>query len=414
MSIILFTNKKNNRIIGYNKVVKWNDRVDPDVIIYDETKTTIEQIEDGIQKGSIFYINGEIVESDPDTGKTKEEKELESISSELLTLSTSGKNEYEDFMKDLIETASFDTAISNAKKKKNRREELSKRNDVLREKIQKAEEKAYQKQLKKSIPTSYKYFLSGITTVRDEDNYLVEWLCYHIEEMGFDHFYIYDNESKCPVEKLLEDFPYPEKITVIEWPTTHNLQRDTNNHFLMNFRNESKWIINFDPDEYVVLADDLTESLATILENTSQPCVMCKWRHFGASGREKKEDGTDMERFSEEVTSEVEKYLNPRGYMGKQFIQSAKVAYYNDHYSVLRKGFRDEMPEDMCRDDLFRLNHYITRSYEEWVDKINRGSITKNHSRRYQDFFVINPNMQYLNTGENHKQSYSPQRKDDE
>ena len=49
---------------------------------------------------------------------------------------------------------------------------------------------------------------------------------------------------------------------------------------------------------------------------------------------------------------------------------------------------------------------YITKSYEEWVEKISRGSVNPGYMRKYQEFFEINPDMEYLNTGEKTIQTY--------
>ena len=62
--------------------------------------------------------------------------------------------------------------------------------------------------------------------------------------------------------------------------------------------------------------------------------------------------------------------------------------------------------EDEIVTDYFRLNHYYTKSYEEWVNKIKRGSSNPNFSRKYSEFFELNPDMEYLNTGEDFMQSY--------
>jgi hypothetical protein len=40
-----------------------------------------------------------------------------------------------------------------------------------------------------------------------------------------------------------------------------------------------------------------------------------------------------------------------------------------------------------------KLKHYYTRSLEEWVEKINRGSCSPSALRRYEDFFLYNPDL---------------------
>ena len=44
--------------------------------------------------------------------------------------------------------------------------------------------------------------------------------------------------------------------------------------------------------------------------------------------------------------------------------------------------------------ELISVDHFYTKSYEEWVEKMNRGSAHSNFSRRYDEFFALNPDMQ--------------------
>ena len=65
----------------------------------------------------------------------------------------------------------------------------------------------FKEEEKKDI--AYKYFLSMVTVIRDENDYIEEWIRYHIEELGFEHFYLYDNESSIPAKRYLEDTGFP-------------------------------------------------------------------------------------------------------------------------------------------------------------------------------------------------------------
>jgi len=49
-----------------------------------------------------------------------------------------------------------------------------------------------------------KYYASICIMVKDEEYYIQEWLEYH-RLIGFEHFYIYDNNSEIPVESYIKD-----------------------------------------------------------------------------------------------------------------------------------------------------------------------------------------------------------------
>jgi hypothetical protein len=60
------------------------------------------------------------------------------------------------------------------------------------------------------------YITTGICAIiKDcDENYLREWIDCH-EAIGFDYFFIYDNESKNPIKELLKDY---ENIIVYDFP----------------------------------------------------------------------------------------------------------------------------------------------------------------------------------------------------
>jgi hypothetical protein len=46
--------------------------------------------------------------------------------------------------------------------------------------------------------------------------------------------------------------------------------------------------------------------------------------------------------------------------------------------------------------DNIYINHYYTKSYEEWLWKINRGTCDSRCAKKYKEFFWYNPDLQYL------------------
>lgn len=59
------------------------------------------------------------------------------------------------------------------------------------------------------------YFLSVVCIVKDEADYLEEFVSYYAV-LGVDHFFIYDNGSKTPVGSTLSR--YLDLCTVIDYP----------------------------------------------------------------------------------------------------------------------------------------------------------------------------------------------------
>ena len=54
-----------------------------------------------------------------------------------------------------------------------------------------------------------KYYTSICLLAKEENDYINEWLDWHLNKLKFDHVYIYDNESDIPiidsVDKIYHD-----------------------------------------------------------------------------------------------------------------------------------------------------------------------------------------------------------------
>lgn len=110
------------------------------------------------------------------------------------------------------------------------------------------------------------------TMVKNEDNYITQWIDFHLS-IGFDHFIIYDNceakgdkhsyhsiESSSNLPKLLKEYIKKGLVTLIRWPFPKRRvfnkrvgisgQATSQTHCLQIFR-KCSWIALFDIDEYL-------------------------------------------------------------------------------------------------------------------------------------------------------------------
>lgn len=393
--IRLYVDILTNRITGYNRIAQ-------EGFCRDAIRIADKELEklNAFMEKEFYYIDGEIIEGSvaPKDGCSEESGELE-----YMELREKVDCEHKIFMDNLISGMKAEEAAGIAKKNRDALEAAEKqreqRNGQQKEKTKQAVIEKFEKE-ERGI--DYKYFLSMVTIVRDENDYLEEWIRYHIEELGFEHFYIYDNESAVPVRKYLEkaDFPHLDKVTVINWPTSENSQQDSHNDFLEKYSLETKWFLAADPDEYVVAG---SRTLKEILqENGQYSTIQCLWKCFNANGHRTKSDEPDMLRFTEEA--EWDYGVNK----GKYFAQSNRVESFRNYIPKARPGtdcldYRDEKIKDF-----FRLNHYYTRSFEEWIQKMARGTAVPYARRNFREFFELNPDMACLDTGEDYRQEYGP------
>lgn len=267
------------------------------------------------------------------------------------------------------------------------------------------------RRLSESAP--YRYYCSICLIIRDENEYLEEWLRWHIGQ-GAEHFYIYDHDSKRPVKGFVEALgkEISEKVTVIEWKGKHkNAQPEAYKDCLNRFRGESRWIGFIDADEQVRVKTG--QSLPEFLKGYEKYAgVYVIWQTYDANGQKRKEAGPLRERFTRLTP---EKSLGAG--MGKAFVQGMLLKEMYVHSGKPEDGFyivgegKDAMEEGSiwkanAATDLICVDHYYTKSYEEWLEKLRRGSADSGYMRKYDEFFFCNPDMEYCRENIELEQQY--------
>lgn len=256
--------------------------------------------------------------------------------------------------------------------------------------------------LRKTRETEFRYYCSLCLIIRDENEYLEEWLRWHLD-IGVEHFYIYDHGSKQSVRKFVNGLgrEIAEKVTVIDWSGKHkDAQPDAYNDCLNRFRGESRWIGFVDTDEQIEVKTG--QSLPEFLKGYERYAgLFAIWVTYGANGQEKQTEGLLRERFTEvshgdKWAEHVGKVIVQPMYMTDMVIHNGKAA---DGFEIVdeekRKIYNYSLLTEYPTRNKICVNHYYTKSYEEWMNKLRRGSGHAKFSRRYEEFFNINPEMEY-------------------
>ncbi|MCL2796652.1 MAG: glycosyltransferase family 92 protein [Firmicutes bacterium] len=100
---------------------------------------------------------------------------------------------------------------------------------------------------------NYPFYCSICLIIKDENEYLQEWLNWHIGQ-GVQHFYIYDHGSRESVTDFIQSLGAEVSglVTVTDWSGPHaNAQPDAYNDCLLRFGEENQWIGFIDADEQV-------------------------------------------------------------------------------------------------------------------------------------------------------------------
>lgn len=230
-----------------------------------------------------------------------------------------------------------------------------------------------------------KYYSSICLLIKDENEYLIEWLEWHLN-LGIEHFYIYDNDSEIPVSEtimeLLEE--YQDKITVVQWSGSHeHMQHDCYNHCLKTYGDESTWIAFIDSDEFIRLTGNESDINAYLKNYEEYGTVSMLWILYNANGAVAKENLPVRERFTYIVDHD-------EAVISKIFLKPVRTKKMLVHWMVPKIG------SEIVNGTGVIIDHYYTKSYEEWCNKILRGSCDPDYRRKYDEFFKYNPNMTSL------------------
>ncbi len=255
-----------------------------------------------------------------------------------------------------------------------------------------------------------KYYSAICLIIRDENEYLQEWIRHHLC-LGFDHIYIYDHNCKEPVQETINKKLKKDErdcITIIPWHGKHtHAQGDAYEHCLTNFKKDAEWIAFIDTDEFIVLHDNVC--INDFLSNYEQQNIggiYMNWVMFNANGHKNKSYEPVMQRFTNQCPDfqQYGKTIVRSGYVTKQYIHETDyIPGYNtvdeDKNIVIGRRHAYHIKK-------IQLNHYYTKSWEEWKRKISRGVADPHFGRNLREFFLYNPDMTYLDDGTERFQEY--------
>lgn len=203
------------------------------------------------------------------------------------------------------------------------------------------------------------------TNVRDENDYLDEWITYHLA-IGFEKIIIYDHRSKIPVLPVWGD-----KVIVYSLDRESFMLPDyIHNYTLKNHK--STWMIVLDADEFIVLFEE--KNINTFLEKYEDHGALgLPWSVYGGSGHETKPEGLVKDNYLWRKPDEktwVKSLINTQYCLRTD--DPHRGVYTRPSVNECFEPFEGPITDSPRA--LAKINHYFTKSRTEYMAKIERGS----------------------------------------
>ena len=245
-------------------------------------------------------------------------------------------------------------------------------------------------------------YLSATVIVKDEEPYILEWVCFHLAQ-GVERFLVIDNVGSRRLHRQLRGL---ERDGIVRIETFTGYQAPAYDMALAALRGSTRWLAVIDCDEF--LFSPSGAPLPEVLRDYEQfPGVGVNWVLYGDSGHQKRPAGLVIENFVERgpldhriryphlllgggdpddassyrpMNSHIKSVIQPdlavRSLGGHHF-------EYVDGRSAVTENMTPVVGpwSDTVSVSRLRINHYWSKSQEELVRKRRRGEVTDGHRR---------------------------------
>lgn len=244
------------------------------------------------------------------------------------------------------------------------------------------------------------------TIIKDERQFIREWVDWHLN-IRFDKIYIFEDFGSTSHSDLLEDLIKEKKVEVVALddgkvpvsnagyghrpsgvkPTQYSLYIWFFNK--VKKENLADWIAFIDVDEFINFENGYNlERLEE--EYSNKGGILLSWKQYGANGHIKRPEGGVVENY----TGSWQPPREGDEWGHKSLVNVAVTEGFETVHTF--KGCEHTNGGDkrapQCYDKAW-INHYFTKSWEDWCDRIfNRGNM-HNDYRTLDTFFKYNTDL---------------------
>jgi len=249
-----------------------------------------------------------------------------------------------------------------------------------------------EKKKRREQNTNFEHDLAIVAIIKNESQYLKEWLDYHIA-VGIRKFFLYDNESNETTIQYTTLKPYIDNglVEYIPFPGKRQ-QLPAYNHAIKHYKNKCKYLAMIDADEFIFSEFSIFEIVDKIINNVNGAAgIGVNWCMYGSGGQIKQTNEMVTKRFIMRAKQEhwvnmhLKTIVNPR--LVSDYISPHYPVFKLGAFSVNTNGQRQwwAMGRPILWDKI-RINHYFCKSWEEWLQKQNRGFADKDRKHDLTKF----------------------------
>jgi len=212
--------------------------------------------------------------------------------------------------------------------------------------------------------------------LKNEEEFVEEWVAYH-RLLGFDHFFLYDNDPDLPLKNIFSSWGF---VTVVPWPKTNeecegSMQKVAYKHTLKNFLQEYRWATFIDGDEFIVLRRH--DSIKAFLNDFESYCAVTLNHYiFGHNGFYNNPDGLVIESLNtrEKTITDIVKTIFKTSCVKSPDIHRQKLSKECVEVNVEKNTISSESNlQDKNKHPSAYINHYRYRSFKDYISKVDRG-----------------------------------------
>lgn len=226
-----------------------------------------------------------------------------------------------------------------------------------------------------------------VCIAKDEDNYIEEWLNYHLK-MGFDKVYVYCNDWSWEVPKK-----YGDKVIAIPFNGLKK-QVASYDNFLELYRDKYNFAAFIDVDEFIVLKQ--AENIKQAMYNYRDvACLRLPIRTFGNNGLDKvvSNNYAVIDRFTKartvyesigkyiinlDLISRSQKFVDENWFGHLPCTNPSRTTVWNGYYNYF-------INDEGGNNEPIELNHYITKTWEEYITRKKNTDVKKGNLNYPED-----------------------------